>query len=308
LATMQLLNPLLLMVFMWVKVKWRPGFNFSYQSIVKHINFSIKISIANLANILYTKSYVVVVGKYFSITNAGYFTRADSLKNLPAGILSKIIMRVAYPLLSMIQDDVKSLRRNNVQIIKFTAIISIPIMIGMASVSEELIATLIGEKWLPSAEILLYLCFAGVLLPFDTINMNIIKIHGRMNIYLAIELTKIFLVILVLFVGAFIGMKEMLLAIIIHALLSFIISAAISGEIIKYKLSEYVSDIWQPIFFSLLMFLTIDLIQNYLDLSYFYELIISVISGFLIMIFCYELFNNGEYLKLKKRVLKGAHG
>jgi len=129
-----------------------------------------------------------------------------------------------------------------------------------------------------------------------------------MNIYLAIELTKIFLVILVLFVGAFIGMKEMLLAIIIHALLSFIISAAISGEIIKYKLSEYVSDIWQPIFFSLLMFLTIDLIQNYLDLSYFYELIISVISGFLIMIFCYELFNNGEYLKLKKRVLKGAHG
>jgi teichuronic acid exporter len=272
------------------------------------MNFGIKISIANLANILYTKSYVVVVGKYFSITKAGYFTRADSLKDLPAGMLSKIIMRVAYPLLSKIQDDAGALRRGNVQIIKFTAIISIPIMIGMASVSEELIVTLIGEKWLPSAEILLYLSFAGVLLPFDTINMNIIKVHGRMNIYLTIELVKIFLIIPVLVIGVFIGMKEMLAAIIVHSLLSFLISAVISGKIIKYKLSEYISDIWQSIFFSLLMFLIVNVIQNYLDFSYFYELIISVASGFLVMIFCYELFNNSEYLKLKERVLRGDHG
>jgi len=308
LVTMQLLNPLLLMVFMWVKVKWRPGFNFSYQSIIKHMNFGIKVSIANLANILYTKSYVVIVGKYFSITNAGYFTRADSLKNLPAGILSKIIMRVAYPLLSKIQDEVITLRRSNIQIIKFTAVISIPIMMGMASVSEELIVTLIGEKWLPSADILLYLCFSGVLLPFDTINMNIIKVHGRMNIYLTIELVKIFLIIAVLFIGVFIGMKEMLIAIIMHTFISFIISAAISGKIIKYKLSEYVSDIWQPIFFSILMFLIVNVIQNYLDFSYFYELIISIVSGLLVMIFCYELFNNSEYLKLKESVSRGNHG
>jgi O-antigen/teichoic acid export membrane protein len=168
--------------------------------------------------------------------------------------------------------------------------------------------TLIGEKWLPSADILLYLCFAGVLLPFDSINMNIIKVHGRMNIYLTIELIKIFLVIPVLFIGAFIGMKEMLIAIITHTFLSFIISASISGKIIKYKISEYISNIWQPIFFSLLMFLIVSEIQNYLDFSYFYELIISVLSGFLVMIFCYELFNYSEYLKLKEIVLRGVYG
>ena len=303
LVTMQLLNPFLLMVFMWVKVKWRPGLNFSYQSIIKHMKFGIIISISNLAKIFYTKSYVLIIGKYFSVIDAGYFTRADSLKNLPAGMLSKIIARVAYPTLSKIQNNSNTLRSTNAQIIKYTAVISIPIMIGMASVSEELLVTLIGDKWLPSAQILLYLCFAGVLLPFDTINMNIIKVQGRMTSYLTLELVKIFLIIPVLCIGVFIGMKEMLISIIVHTGVSFIISATVSGKLINYRLSEYILDIWQPVIFSLLMFFIVNLIKNYLDYSYFYELIISVTSGFFAMVICYEVSKNKEYENIKQWVL-----
>jgi teichuronic acid exporter len=303
LVTMQLLNPFLLMVFMWLKVKWRPRLNFSYQSIIKHMQFGIKISISNLAKIIYTKSYVLIIGKHFSVIDAGYFARADSLKNLPAGMLSKIIARVAYPTLSKIQNNSNTLRSTNALIIKYTAVISIPIMIGMASVSEELLVTLIGEKWLPSAQILLYLCFAGVLLPFDTINMNIIKVQGRMTSYLTLELVKIFLIIPVLCMGVFIGMKEMLISIIVHAGLSFIISATVSGKLINYSLSEYILDIWQPVVFSLLMFFIVNFIKNYLDYSYFYELLISVTFGFFAMVICYEVFKNNEYKNIKQWVL-----
>ncbi len=308
LVVLQLLNPFLLMLFMWVKVKWRPELNFSYESIIKYIKFGIVISIVNLSTIIYTKSHVIMIGKYFSVTDAGYFSRADSLKNIPSGMLSKIIGRVIFPLLSKVQDDVNTLRNNNVKIIKFTSVISFPLMIGMASVSEELLVSLIGLKWLPASKILLYLCFAGVLLPLDTVNMNIIKVKGKMNTFLVIELTKLFLFIPVLYIGISIGMKEMLIAIIIHSVISFIASAIASGKIIKYKLLQYLKDIHQPLVFSLLMFCLNDLIQKYLNYNYFYELIISVISGIFIMVICYEIFSNNEYAILKGKIFRSRDG
>ena len=69
--------------------------------------------------------------------------------------------------------------------------------------------------------------------------MNILKVHGSMNVYLALELLKILLVIPVLFLGIYYGMKAMLVAIIIHTTVSFLISARFSGRIINYGFQEY---------------------------------------------------------------------
>ena len=72
-------------------------------------------------------------------------------------------------------------------------------MFGLAAIVEPLIVSFIGEKRLTSAAILFYLCFAGVLLPFDLLNMNVIKVYGKMSLYLIIELVKFVLVTPVLY-------------------------------------------------------------------------------------------------------------
>ena len=303
LLTMHLLTPALLMLLMYMNVDWKPNFHFSIYSIGHHIPFGLKLSLSNLANIIHTKSYVLVVGKSFSTEYAGYFSRADHLKDLPTSVLGKIIMRAAYPVLSMIQDDPQYLRNYNIKIIKFTALLSIPVMLGLAAIVEPLILFLIGEKWLPSADILFYLCFAGILFPFDLLNMNILKVHGQMNTYLALELLKIFLVVPVLSIGVFYGMKAMLVSLIIHTIVSFLISARFSGKLINYSYREYLNDLKIPFLISLIMFFIVYTVKGQIDFNSFVTLIILIITGVSTMILLYELSANLEYREFKKNII-----
>lgn len=306
LLVMHLLNPTLLMLLMYINIDWKPNLHFSIHSIMRHIRFGLKLALSNLANILYRKSYVLVVGKSFSAEYAGYFARADNLKDLPTTVLGKIITRAAYPVLSMIQDDSVYLRNYNIKIIRFTALISIPVMLGLAAIVEPLIIFLIGEKWLPSADILFYLSLAGILFPFELLNMNILKVHGSMNVYLALELLKILLVIPVLFLGIYYGMKAMLVAIIIHTTVSFLISARFSGRIINYGFQEYLNDLKVPLLLSILMFFILTTLKAQIEFNSFITLIILTITGFSTMILLYEFVSNIEYKELKKNIIRGS--
>ena len=304
LVVMQLLNIVLLMIFLWCTVKWRPSLKFDYKSVLKYLRFGVIISISNLANLFASKSYVLIIGKYFSILDASYFTRADSLKNVPTKMVSKIISKVSYPILSKMQNESKILRRTSVDMVRFTAVISMPIILGMASVADELIVTLIGERWLPAGQIFMYLCFAGILQPLETINMNIIKSNGKISTYLKIELLKIFMVFLVIGSGLGFGMRMMLFSIIVYSILSFIISGHIAGKIINYSFREYCLDISQPVTASLLMFLVVYMVKNYFNLGSFLELLLAIISGFTVMVILYEVMKNREYLIIKKNIYR----
>ena len=305
LLAMHLLNPAILMLLMYINVDWKPNFQFSYGTLSHHIRFGLKLSLSNLAPILYSKSYVLVIGKSFSAESAGYFARADALKDLPTTVLGKIITRAAFPLLSVAQDATANLRNYNIKIIKFTALISIPIILGLAAVVEPLILVLIGEKWLPSADILFYLCLAGVFFPFDLLNMNVIKVHGKMNLYLALEFVKICLVVPVLGVGVVFGMKAMLVSMIIHTIASFFISAIFSGRLINYSYREYLHDLKKPLLLSMLMFFIVDIVKGQIAFNPFIKLTILIIMGISIMLFLYELVDNIEYKELKRKIIGG---
>ena len=304
LLVMQLLNPFLLMVFLWIKIEWKPSLNFSINSLLKYMNFGIKLSISNFINVFYKGIYVVVIGKSYSAEQAGYFARADSLKNLPAVTLDKVIQRVSYPLLSKLQDDKDNLLLYNRKIIKFTALLIVPAMFGMAAVSDSLIVTLVGDKWLPAAEYLTYLCIVGVFYPFHSTNMNVIKVNGNMNLFLKLDLFKVVLLIPVLYIGVVVGIKEMLYGLIFHSFVVFLVSGSISGKILGDELKLYLKDILPSFIFSICMSSIVYFINNLLMFSYQTELLVGIVTGILIMLVFLELTKIKEYIEIKEYLLK----
>lgn len=304
LLVMQILNPFLLMVFLWIKIEWKPSLNFSVNSLTKYMDFGIKLSISNFINVFYKGIYVVVIGKSYSADQAGYFARADSLKNLPAVTLDKVIQRVSYPLLSKLQEDKDNLLFYHRKIIKFTALLIVPAMFGMAAVSESLIITLVGDKWLTSAEYLTYLCIVGIFYPFHSTNMNVIKVNGNMNLFLKLDVFKIILLIPILYLGVAIGIKQMLYGLIFHSLIMFLVSGSISGKILGYELKLYLKDISPSFVFSICMALVVSFINSLLMFGYQTELLIGIVTGLLIMLMLLELFKLKEYIEIKKYLLK----
>ena len=299
LVSMQLGNITLLMSLMWFRVEWRPGYRFRMAALNKHLRFGLIISISNLANVLSTKSFVLILGKYFTIADASYFSRAESLRNLPTKISSKVISKVTYPTLSKINSDIDLIRSTTRDIIRYTAIITVPIILGIGCIANELVVVLLGEIWLPAGSILTYLCFAGVFVPLDAINMNLIKSHGDIRIYLAIEVLKICMMACILILGIFYGMNFMLTLLIFCWMLIYIITSYLSGKIISYSLQDYLIDILQPMSTSLAMFVLVTIFKEFVNLSHIAELLLSILLGISIVVLILEILKNKEYFNLK---------
>ncbi len=179
-----LTNNLFRIILLWVWHKWRPILflvkNPSKNFLVLDLSFlSQGFYIQSFENI-----YYLVIGKYFSAQQLGYYTRALSFGNLPSSNVNGIIQRVSYPALSKIQDDPAALKSGFKKLIKNTMFITFILMMIMAAVAKPLILTLIGAKWLQSVIYLQLLCFSLMLYPLHSLNLNVLNVKGRSDLYL----------------------------------------------------------------------------------------------------------------------------
>ena len=147
-------------------------------------SFSSKLLVSDLLNKIHQNLYILIIGKFFSPQELGFYTRADQFNKLPSKNISGVIQRVSFPVLSSIQDNSEKLRTAYRKLIKTTMFITFILMFGMAAVSKPMILTLIGEKWLPSVSYLQLLCFVGMLYPLHALNLNVLNVKGRSDLFL----------------------------------------------------------------------------------------------------------------------------
>src|SRR5690606_16555947 len=120
-------------------------------------------------------------------TELGYYTRADQFRNLPSQNITSVIQRVSYPVLTSIQNDELQLKAVYKKLIRSTMLITFVLMLGMAAVAEPFVITLIGDKWQPSVIYLQLLCLVGMFYPLHALNLNMLNVKGRSDLFLKLE-------------------------------------------------------------------------------------------------------------------------
>ncbi len=110
LVVQQLSREALNSAFLWLWNRWKPLLVFSKKSFNELFGFGSKLLVSGLIDTIYRNIYLLVIGKFFSAQDLGYYTRADQFKNLPSQNLNGIIARVSYPVLSNMQDDIPRLK------------------------------------------------------------------------------------------------------------------------------------------------------------------------------------------------------
>ena len=229
--------------FLWVYTKWKPTFIFCKKSFKELFGFGSKLLLSGLIDTAYRNIYYLVIGKYFSAVDLGFYTRADQFQSLPSSNLQGIIGRVSYPMLSSIQDDIPRLREAYIKIIRSTMLITFILMLGMAAVSRPMILTLIGDKWKPSIIYLQMLCFVGMFYPLHALNLNMLQVLGRSDLFLKLEIIKKILAIPIILIAVFVGIKAMIMGMMILTLIAYYLNSYWSGKMIGYSFIQQVKDI-----------------------------------------------------------------
>lgn len=291
-------------LFLWIWNRWKPLLVFSTKSFKELFGFGSKLLISGLINTIYRNVYYLIIGKFFSAQELGYYTKANEFKNLPSQNLNSIISRVTYPVLSTLQDDIPRLRNNYQKLIRSVMFITFILMIGMAAVAEPMIHTLIGAKWEPAIIYLQMLCFVGMMYPLHALNLNMLQVQGRSDLFLKLEIIKKIIAIPTIIIGIFFGIKMMIAGMMVNTLIAYYLNSYWSGRFIGYSFKQQVSDILPSFSLALIMGVSVFIVGEILPFSYLINLIIQILFGAIfVFLFC-EITKFKDYIFAKELVLE----
>lgn len=274
----QISNQFLLTLIMWLTVKWRPRFVFSFKRVNGLFSFGWKLLASSLLNTIYMELRSLVIGKMFSPAMLGFYNRG---KQFPSVIVSNIdgsIQSVMFPVFASQQDDRLRVKEMMRRAIVTSSFIIFPMMVGLAVTAEPLVKLLLTDKWLPCVPFLQIYCAIYALMPIHTANLQAINAIGRSDIFLKLEIIKKIIGLSILAVTVFYGVYAIALGGILSSLISSFVNAYPNKYLINYSYKEQVNDIIPSLLLSLVMGATVYSLK-WLGLSVLITLIIQVIAG-----------------------------
>lgn len=168
----------------WYFSPWRPTLSFDLRPLKGMISFSSKLLVTNIFNHINNNILTVILGKFYSEEEVGYFTQANKWNYMGHSLVSGTVSSVAQPVLSSLSDDRERQQRAFRKMLRFTSFVSFPAMLGLSLIAPELIILTITEKWLPSATILQLLCIGGAFIPITNLYSNLVISKGKSNVYM----------------------------------------------------------------------------------------------------------------------------
>jgi len=237
----------------WIFIKWRPSFVFSKERFKYHFNFGYKLTLSGLLDTIYLNLYPIVIGKYFTATKVGFFNQAETLRRFPVQQLSAVMEKVTYPLFTNIKTDeqLKSVYRKTM---KLALLITVPMMMYLILVADELFLILFGEKWLPAVPYFQILSCASIVSPLSKYNLNILKVKGRSDLFLKLEIIKKVVGILAVFLMVPFGLTALSISYVLVFYFNIAINMLFSGRLIDYKIWEQLRDVSKIIVFGSVSF------------------------------------------------------
>jgi len=261
--------------------KWIPYLVFKMDSFKRLFGFGWKLLVSGLIETLYKNIYYVVIGKLFSAIELGYYTNAQKLRDTVSQSITMSVQKVSYPVLSSINGENERLRLGYKKILKNSVFITFPMMIGLAVIANPFINLLFGANWVASIPYFQVLCFAGMLFPLHAINLNILKVKGRSDLFLGLEVIK--KVVGITFIGIVLllklGIMGLLWAAVLNSYVAYFINSYFSAELLSYSTKEQIKDIMPIFIVSILMGTLVYFSGTVLPHNYFIKLLVQIFIG-----------------------------
>jgi teichuronic acid exporter len=295
----QISRQLLYSIFLWVFNTWRPALEFSKESFRELFGFGSKLLISGLIDTIYNNIYYLIIGKFYSAVQLGQYSRAEQFNSIFSSNLTNIVQRVSYPVLCSIQNDDERLKVTYQRVIKVTMLIVFACMLGLAAIAKPLILIMIGVKWLPAVPYLQIICFAGMLQPLQAINLNMLMVKGRSDLFLSLEIIKKAIAVIPICLGVFYGIELMLWGSVFLSFAAYILNSYYSAKLINYSTWAQIKDIYPSFLVSIFVAAAMWCL-TLLNYSIWITLPLQCILGLITTIVIYETIKSTQYFELKR--------
>lgn len=263
--------------------------------------FGWKLIVSGLLDRTWNQLYQTVVGKYYSAASLGQYSRADQFANLFSSNLTSIVQRVSYPVLSQIQNDKERMVAVYRKVIKLTMFVTAILMISLAAVAEPLLYCLIGPQWHEASTYLPLICFNLVLYPLHAINLNMLQVKNRTDVFLYLEIIKKTLFLIPVIAGVLINIYCMLNASIFVGVICFFLNSYYSGKELGYSSWMQLKDVAPSFSLAIAIGFAIYFLK-FLPISYWLILPMQILFGSIVFFLICKIVKMTEYEEIREMI------
>lgn len=284
LVVQSVLGQVINMFFVWLYLHWRPRVVFSKQSFKELGSFGSKLLASSLLHTIYANLTTLIIGKFFSAKDLGYYNRGTQFAQLPVSTMNGVIGKVMYPILVKLQNDdshLVSVYR------KYICVMSIPIFFGcvlLVSVAKPLIVLLLTDRWLESVIYLQVFAFAIMFDHIASINLELLKVKGRSDLFLRLEVIKKIISIIILIASIPFGVIGICISKIIYSQIAIFINTYYTGKLFNLGYTTQLKDFSSYLFKSVIACVPGFLVCTFTSIPNIVSLTIGLISGCVIYI------------------------
>jgi O-antigen/teichoic acid export membrane protein len=254
-------------LFLWLFSTWRPSWVFSRKRIIYHLNFGYKLLLSGLINAVFNNLYNVIIGKFFAVRLLGYYERSYAFSQQPVMILSGVLAKVTYPIMAEIRENKDRVSNMYRLLFQTSFFLAAPIMIIAAALAKPIFSYFLGPAWEGAATFFQILCMASVFYPINAFNLNILKVYGRTDLFLKLEVIKKAIMSAGLAIGFYFGIVGLLWSLVAAAFMALLVNASYSAILIGYGPVKQLKDMAPIALISGLTYILLHFLSANLDME-----------------------------------------
>ena len=279
LAVQQVIGEVLRCLLLWIFAKWRPITAFSVESFKYLFGFGSKMLVIFSVDAIYNNLYPIFIGKFFPARDLGLYSRGSHYAELPSQTITGILSRVTLPVLADIQNQTDRFSNIYRRFIATSGFIVFPIIMGLSAVASPLIHITIGPQWKECIIYLQIICFSVMWFPIHSLNLNVLVVKGRSDLFLRVEIIKKIISISVLIITLNYGILAMCLGRVLITYICLYLNIYYVKKIINAGLLEQLKDLMPSFLLAISMCGFIMLFNFLVSLSNATLLVVDIFIG-----------------------------
>ena len=253
LVAQQIFNATVDTIILWITVKWRPRWMFSFERLKGLFSYGWKLLVSSLLDTVYNDLRQLIIGKMYTTSDLAQYNRGKQFPNLIVTNVNSSINSVLLPTMSRAQDDPARVKAMTRRAMKTSTYVMAPLMMGLAFIGEPIFDLILTEKWLPCVTFLRIFCITYMFYPVNTTNLNAIKALGRSVLFLKLETIKKVIGLIVLLGTMWFGVMAMAYSLLFTSITSQIINSWPNKKLLDYSYPEQIRDILPGILLAVFM-------------------------------------------------------
>ena len=242
LMAQSVISSLLSLVIIWIVSPWKPRFIFSRKSFKELFGFGSKLAISGLLDTTYNNLQTFFIGKVYSPAQLAYFRRGAHLASVGPTTACGMIGQVTFPILATIQHDNERLKQVYRQYLRIFTLVIVWGSMLVASMADSFIRLMSGPQWAAAVPYAQILCFAFALWHVQVINLNLLQVKGRSDLFLRLEIVKKVLGCIVMAVTIPMGVMAICYGGLFNGIVAIFINSYYSKELIGMSIWQQLKD------------------------------------------------------------------